>query len=363
MHLATPKYIQLSGILRDGIKTGAYTEGTRLPPELKLAAEYGMSRQTVRQAIRVLEEEGLVTTRQGSGSTVLRQKATKKKTPQPAVPSNHIYLISTYITDYIFPSIIRGVESELSKEDYPLTVTFTENRPSLERNKLQQVLESGAAGLIIEPTRSSLPCPNLDLYEEIHKRGIPIVFIHSWYRELPDSVHVVTDDFEGGRQAVLTMDKAGHRDICGIFKSDDMQGTERYRGFIQGLRNIGQSFSDDTVMWFDETNETELYSSERLLSISDRCTALVCYNDLIALKTAEALTARGVDIPEDLSIISFDNSSYAGLGAVKLTSLSHPKDRLGATAARKLLNMIHGKSETSEAMPFDLVERESIKTL
>lgn len=361
--MSTPKYLQLANTLRDGIIAGTYAEGTRLPPELKLAAEHDMSRQTVRQAIRVLEEEGLVTTRQGSGSTVLRKKTPKKKTQRIATSSNHIYLISTYMTDYIFPSIIRGVESELSKEDYPLTVTFTGNRPSMERIKLQQVLESGAAGLIIEPTRSSLPCPNLDLYEEIRERGIPIVFIHSWYREMPDSVHVVTDDFEGGREAVLTLAKAGHRDICGIFKSDDMQGTERYRGFMQGLKDIGQEFSDDTVIWYDETNENDLYSSDRLLSVADRCTALVCYNDLIALKASEALAQRGVSIPEDLSIISFDNSSYAGLGAIKLTSLSHPKDRLGAAAAKKLLNMIHGKSETSESMPFGLVERESIKTL
>ena len=88
--------------------------------------------------------------------------------------------------------------------------------------------------------------------------------------------------------------------------------------------------------------------------------AIVCYNDEVALGLCAALRERGCKVPRDVSIISFDNSAFAGLAHPALTTLNHPKDDFGALAAQKLLHMIAGEREESAALPWSLVERESL---
>ena len=88
--------------------------------------------------------------------------------------------------------------------------------------------------------------------------------------------------------------------------------------------------------------------------------AIVCYNDGVALGLCAALRERGCKVPRDVSIISFDNSQLGELASVGLTSFDHPKESLGACAARKLISMMSGREETSTVMDWGLAERNSV---
>ena len=156
----------------------------------------------------------------------------------------------------------------------------------------------------------------------------------------------------------------GHRRIAGIFKNDDIQGLDRYYGYTQGLLKNGQPLQDQWVTWFNSTNRENLLSDEygitRLLEKISSCTAVVCYNDEVAVKLEKALVSHGLKVPGDKALISFDDSPLGALATVGLTSFSHPKESLGACAARKLISMMAGREEKSVTMDWNLVERESV---
>ena len=351
------KYIQLFEQLKKSILRGVYQNGQCLPGENEMAAQFGMSRQTVRQALSLLEQEGLIQRRQGSGTYVHRTE------PRPRRTWN-VGVIATYISEYIFPSILRGIEGELSDEGFFPLLFATRNQVDNERRILKECMEKRIDGLIVEGTKSALPNPNLPLYEKLQEMGIPVVFFNGYYPALRSCVSVTMDDRQGGFEAVQYLLAKGHRRIGGIFKNDDIQGLDRYYGYTQGLLKNGLPLQDQWVTWFNSTNRENLLSDEygitRLLEKISSCTAVVCYNDEVAVKLEKALVSHGLQVPGDKAIISFDDSPLGALATVGLTSFAHPKESLGACAARKLISMMAGHEEKSVTLDWNLVERESV---
>ena len=353
-----PKYQSVAESLRHDIASGHYKDGEALLTEAELKQKFGVSRQTVRQAISLLENDGLVLRRRGSG-TYVNHGARK----HGGVLS--VGVITTYITDYIFPSIVRGVESVLSADGCIMSLSATYNRADHERALLQRILETPLDGLIVEGTKTALPNPNISLYEKLWERNIPFVFINGYYPQLPNAVYVVTDDVAGGRMAVSNLAERGFTRIGGIFKSDDMQGHLRYQGFSTELQERGLAVRDESVLWFSTENKRRCLRDETgaefIRNLQSGVDAVVCYNDEIALELMDVLAGVHLSVPQDISLVSFDNSPYAGICYPKLTSLSHPKDAFGREAAVKLMNMIAGRKETSAVMPWQWVERDSVR--
>ena len=352
-----PKYQQIANALRRDIAIGVFQDGQALWTEDALARKFDASRQTVRQAIAVLESDGLIVRRRGSGNYVTHG-------PRKHGSLFSVGVITTYITDYIFPSIVRGIESVLSTENCLMSLSATYNNTERERALLERFLSTPVDGLIIEGTKTAIPNPNICLYERLRERNIPYVFINGYYPQLTRSIHVIADDAAGGRQAVDTLTQSGHRRIMGIFKSDDMQGPLRYQGFAAALQSHGFPLRAADVCWFTTENRHQFLQSGACAAFMDGLVAyadaVVCYNDEIALALLEELQQRGVSVPEQISLISFDNSAYAGICNPKLTSFSHPKDEFGRTAALKLMNVMRGNREDSTVLPWELIRRESV---
>ncbi|MDD3336093.1 MAG: GntR family transcriptional regulator [Eubacteriales bacterium] len=339
------KYIQLADELQAEIKSGAYEEGQRLPSENELAARTGYSRQTVRKAMEVLEKAGLTNRVRGSGTFVKNPIFRRDRT-------HNIAVVTTYIGEYIFPTILHGIDHVLAKNGYTSLLSATRNRVDNERRVLEDLLEKPIDGMIIEGTKTALPNPNIDLYVQFERQGIPVVFINGFYPEVPKPIYVVADDREGGRRACRMLLEKGHRHIAGIFKSDDIQGHRRYAGYAEALLAAGLCVKDDHVLWYGTENRNALLETN-LKQVARDCTAIICYNDEVALKVIELL---GPDI-QRWELVSFDHSTFAKLSAVPFTSLCSPKERLGRLAAQKLLNILAGKQETSEALPWTIEEQ------
>lgn len=351
-----PKYKAVADELRREIADHTYQDGQTLLTELELARRYEVSRQTIRQAISLLEQDGLVIRRRGSGTFVTHR-------PRKRFGPLTVGVMTTYITDYIFPSIVRGIESELSKEDCMMTLCVTYNRVDRERALLQRFLETPPDGLIVEGTKTALPNPNTALYQRLMERNIPIVFINGFYPELSDCPHVVMDDLAGGEMATKYLINHGKRKIAGLFKSDDMQGHNRYQGFVKAMLAGSLTMNDETIGWFSTENRENYFAQAQgaaFLSRLKDCDALVCYNDDMALRLIESLREQG-GVPDTLSIISFDNSAFAGVCYPRLTSLDHPKDRFGVMAAQKLLARLQGENAASAALGWTIEERDSVR--
>lgn len=330
-----PKYIELVNWVKSKIETKELKSGDKLHSENELSSMFSMSRQTVRHGISKLEQEGIVERIQGSGTYICN----KVKYDNPK--TLNIAVVTTYVDRYIFPNVIKEMEKVISGAGYFTQIAFTYNTLERESSIIQTFLNKNIVdGIIIEPTKSGLPNPNIELYHEIIDRKIPTIFINSYYPNLK-LPHVAMDDTKAGLMAVSHLIEAGHTNIAGIFKADDRQGHFRYSGYVNGLLNSGLKVHDDNVIWIDTEDTNHMEDNEqRILKRLKGCTGCVCYNDEIAVSVVEICKKNNIRIPEQLSIVSIDDSDLAALCDIPITSVAYPITELGKKAAENLLQLI-----------------------
>ncbi len=331
------KYQQITDWIHNRIAAGELSGGDRLESENEISALFGISRQTVRHALGNLEQEGILTRVQGSGTYVKGGVAAGG----PGPLSQTVTIISTYVDGYIFPRILQAMVKTLEKSGYSAKIMFTNNHIETERRFLERLLAEGSRDpLIVEPVMSALPNPNLVYYRRLQSAGIPILFFHSYYPEL-SIPHVSMNDVQVGRIAAEYLLAQGHTRIGGIFKADDGQGRRRYAGFVEAMRVAGAAVREERISWIDtQEMRDSLQLSPRILKRLAQCSACICYNDELAHIVTGLCEEQGIRIPEDLSLISVDNSELARLNAVPLTSVAHPLEVLGEKVAENMLQMI-----------------------
>ena len=351
-----PKYIQLKDFIKSSIQNGELLKGEKIFSENELAARFGISRHTVRQAVGEMVNEGWLYRAQGSGTFVNSTKGTRKE------KSKIIGVITTYLDDYIFPGIIRGIDNVLSKQGYSMILSHTNNKVEREAQCISSMLLKNVDGFIIEPTKSALPNPNQGLYADIAARDIPLVLINGYYAG-QDNSFVVEDDEAGGYAAARHLFGLGHSRLGGIFKVDDIQGHNRYKGVVKAHREHGFLIAEEAVIWYTTEDVDTLFDENGgniLLKRLDGCTGIICYNDQIALKLLEVLKRAGKKVPFDVSVVSFDDSELATVSEVKLTTVAHPGAQLGEKAACGLLDLLRFRNNKIKvSMAPELVVRKS----
>ncbi len=356
-----PKYIELMNWIREQILSGDFGAGTRLPSENELGRRFAISRQTVRQATSVLESEGLLERRRGSGTYVCD---TSVKSFTKAA-SRNIGVVLTYIDDYIFPSIIKGIEEVLTKNGYFMQLSFTYNLIEKEAYILNTMLKSNIDGLIVEPAKSGIPYINTDFYQKIKSSGIPCIFINADTNPPMNIPSVRMDDYQSGKMAAQYLIDQGHTKIAGFFKADDMQGQLRYSGVINALKKNKLLSSEKNIFWYATEDLKYIKNGEHdedILRKMNDATAIICYNDEIAKWLMDTLDRTGKKVPDDISVIGFDDLDLES--SVGLTSISHPKKKLGKMAATQLLKLLDNPNfNASVKFPPNLIVRDSVKSL
>ena len=135
---------------------------------------------------------------------------------------------------------------------------------------------------------------------------------------------------------------------------------------MQALRDAGVPFGEENIFWFDTNQRVALIEQGSTGWLEDyasrlikTCTAVICYNDEIAYQLLDVLLQSGVRVPQELAIISFDNSHYSSLGAIGLTSLAPDPGKLGSLAAQAILELVRGGQTQSPKLPWKLIVRKS----
>lgn len=356
---AVPKYMQVKREILAWFHAGVIKPGDVMPSENELADRFTVSRQTVRQAFGELETEGWLRRVQGKGTYASLPESSGTEAIRT------VGLITTYISDYIFPHIVRGAEAALRSRGYRLLLSSTDNDKGRERESLEMMLGQPLSGLIIEPTKSAEGNPNLSYFLSLDYRNIPYVMINEKYPEL-DSPCLKSDDQLGGCLAARHLLGLGHERIAGFFKMDDLQGVNRLKGYLQAHRERGIPILPEMVIHYG-TEEKRTKPAEAALRLlqqeSGRPTAFICYNDELAVQLMEIIRQAGLSVPDDIALVGFDDSSLATATEIKLTTLTHPKTDMGIDAVELLLAMIEGKDRKREGKLYkpELVVRTSTK--
>lgn len=351
-----PLYQQIKEYFIDKIENEDIAVGELLPSENEIVKMFNVSRHTVRQAFAQLENEGYIRREQGRGTICLGKKE--------AHSNKTIAVVTTYISDYIFPHIINGIEEVVSSKGYTLSLASTNNNKKLESEFLKKFIEQNVSGMIIEPTKSAEGNPNLEYFEKMDQKRIRYIMFHATYPNL-NPAFVVMDDLKGGYLATNYLIQLGHRKIAGIFKSDDLQGVKRQKGYINALQEAGIQPDDELIGNYTTENlDYYPYQFTRYLLNTTKPTAIVCYNDQAAMRVIDAIKDSGLKIPDDISVVGYDDSPLATASDIKLTTIRHPKKEMGKQVAKFMLDMLD-KSDYKPQYVYEpeLIVRTSCKNI
>ena len=342
------KYESVQNYIKVSIQKGQLLPGEKAPSENALAAQFKVSRQTARHALTALVQAGLLERKQGKGTFVKARQL-------------NIGICMTYLDTYIFPDIIRGIESELRKRQMTFVLTNSNNEPQQEYEAIRLLIDQGIDGLIFEPARSALRTAEDPVFDLLLKSKTQTILINSPVN-LDFCGFVVLDDMAGMQDLVDHLYNLGHRRFAGLFCHDLIQGRMRYEGFMRSLANREIDRSQIEVGWFDSrdlsNNFTEKATHYLQTWLEQHITAICFYNDQIADLCLDLLDDLKVAVPDDLSVTGFDavrqmrsarqattmqpRALLSRQQWPALTSERHPGAGLGAHAVELLGDLIQG---------------------
>ena len=272
-----------------------------------------------------------------------------------------IGLIIPDITNPYFPTFARGAEDCVRDRGYTLVLGNSDYDPRREFSYLDLVRSQQLAGAIYCLGDEMSP-----IVPELHRaveEGLPVVLVHSPLARLPT---VCADNRQGGRLAANHLLELGHRAIGMVSALPLDEGmADREAGFLDALREAGLAVDRSAVpvTYGNHQIEGGYQATAELLAHEPGLTAIFVLNDLMALGALEAGRASGRRIPEDLSIVGFDNIPFAPLANPPLTTVGQPIRQLGEQAAELLLHVIeHGAAPVqNEGAPNVLLPNELIR--
>ncbi|MET7833768.1 LacI family DNA-binding transcriptional regulator [Micromonospora sediminicola] len=259
--------------------------------------------------------------------------------------------------------IILGAQETASARGFVLMLLTTGGDPEVERREIQALAQHRVDGVLY----ATMYHREVELPDEL--RPMPVVLLDASSGD-PTVPSVVPDETGGGRVAVQELLDAGHRRIGFVTNTDDIPATRgRLRGYQEALRGAGVPFRPELVLAEVSDTHGGHRAARALLDRPDRPTALFCFNDRMAMGAYRAATELGLRIPDDLSVIGFDNQELIAEGLFPgLTTVALPHYEMGAWAVEAMVEMLdqpkgaRRRTARRVVMPCPLVRRRSVAT-
>ena len=250
--------------------------------------------------------------------------------------SRTIGLVVLDVANPFFTDLARGVEDEANKAGLAVILCNSDDQESKERRYLDLLEEHRVQGVLITPVVGAGT-----RLARLQRRGTPVVLVDS-RSPTRGQCSVAVDDVLGGDLAVSHLLAVGHERIAYIAGPPAIrQVADRHEGALRAMRRAGRPADELQVIQAGSLNVAggqRAGASIAAMPVSLRPTAVFCANDLIALGVLQEMTRNHVRVPEDISIVGYDDIDFAAAAAVPLTSVRQPRLQLGHTAARMLLD-------------------------
>ncbi len=268
--------------------------------------------------------------------------------------SKTIGVLTPSVSSPFYGEMMRGIIEGLTSSGY--SVLFSEVFWSLERERqaIQNLMARRIDGLIMLNGESSA-----EMLLNINDQ-IPLIIIGRTLPDLPDRCLRI-NDFEGAYNATKYLIDYGHRrivHITGLLSHQD--ASERLAGYCQALQDNSIEFDNNLVIEGDFTEKSGLLTVQTLLLRGQTFSAIFAANDQMAYGARLALYRQGVRVPDDISLIGFDDQLGSAYMIPPLTTVRFPAVEMGQTAARAVLDLLKGKSFTPTQFKANLILRESV---
>ncbi|BCJ46413.1 LacI family transcriptional regulator [Actinoplanes ianthinogenes] len=284
--------------------------------------------------------------------------------PRNSRHSGRARLIDLVFNDLDSPwalELVRGVEDVTHAAGVGTVVSQVHRRTTATRQWLQNLRARASDGVVFVTSDVAEP-----VHTELHRLRVPVVIIDPAGGAATDVPTIGATNWSGGRTATDHLISLGHRRIGFIAGPKDLLCSRaRLDGFRAAMEAAGVPVDPGLMEQGDFRNESGYQAGGRLLDRPDRPTAIFASSDQMALGVYEAARRRGLRVPDDLSVIGFDDLPDACWSSPPLTTIRQPLAEMGALAARTVLRLSRG--ETIETPRVELVTklivRESTKSL
>jgi DNA-binding LacI/PurR family transcriptional regulator len=257
--------------------------------------------------------------------------------------SRMIALIIPDITNQFYATVARGVQDAAKDKGYHLLLCNTDGNQEEELEYMGMARERRIDGLAITPPETSENKKSDRYLQQLRGESFPIVMIGQ-RMDSPEIDIIKTDNQGGAHQAITYLIGQGHRRIAFIggplFQGG---GPDRLRGYRQALKDHGLEADENLILEGNPQEDDGYRLARQLLAMPERPTAIFALNDMMAIGTLRASHEAGVKVPEELSVIGYDDIPLASLVVPRLSTVAQPKYELGKMAGDLLIDRIRKK--------------------
>ena len=335
-----------------------------------IAEQLGLSPTTVSRVLSGKSEKYRISTK-----TAQRVRELAKKldfTPNQAARSLRTQRTSTIgvvvpdISNPYFASVVRSIATEAQHHGYSILLGDSRDTIDLEADAVQLIRSHSAAGMILCPVGTSSEHLVDSVATPSGAGGTPTVLID---RNLPELniPFVGSDNFTGAKEATTYLLERGHRQITclkGLRKSTPNE--ERLRGFQAAYKEFGVECDPQLIVGSDFGDQSGYIETKLLITSGVKFSAIFAMSNMIALGALRALAEERLRVPNDVSIIAFDDQPHAPYLAAPMTSVAQQNREIGQIAVRLLLEQMEKEAPIhngSILLPTRLIERASVATL
>ncbi|HPR34787.1 MAG TPA: LacI family DNA-binding transcriptional regulator [Anaerolineaceae bacterium] len=305
-----------------------------------IAKRAGVSHSTVSRALRVNHLVSSETSKrireiaQEMGyrpSAVARSLKTKRTEVLGVIVSN--------ISDPFFSEILNGIEASAQAGGYSLFIAASQHDPIKERQIVQTMMEQRTDGVII---CSSSFSPEHG--RQLLSYGFPVVVVNHQGSE-SFNYSIYHDDVDGSSQITRHLISLGHKRIAYLGNSQSGRTTQdRLHGFLDVMSEADLEVPDSFIHHVEGGDPILGQKSvEYFMRLTPKPTAIVCFNDMLAIGVLKGCEVAGFRVPEDLSVTGFDNITYSAFTTPCLTTFDQPKFSIGQEAAQLLLDLLRAE--------------------
>lgn len=306
----------------------------------------GYSEQTKEKVVKVIKEIGF------QPSAVARGLVSKK--------TRTIGVLLPNVTASFSAKLLNGIEESAHENDYSVVVCNTNLNGNRTLDYLKVLGEKKVDGLIFT---SDAVTQEYD--DALSKLGVPVILAATMSYRFPYP-YVKVDDTQASYHATEYLIKKGHKNIAMISgdPNDELAGMTRINGFTKAMKAYALNVDHELIAHGDFGFLSGKRCMELLLTKRHSFTAVFAASDEMALGALSVAYEHGLKVPEDFSVIGYDNTSLAEMATPPLTTVGQPLRKMGNIAINKLMRMIeHGETETSVIMSHQVIERNTVKQL
>lgn len=256
-------------------------------------------------------------------------------------------------SNMFYSEMFRGVEDTALAHGYMVLVCNTERHSNSEEEYIEELLRRNVDGIIYNTYQINEK--TIRYLQEISDK-IPVVFMDRIFQKNAEISYVLTDGYNSTRKAVHYLFERGKRKIGYIRNTEDIAVIEeRYQGYLQGLKDCGLPVKQEFIYRIEHEHEPDYIrlgrrAAKHYLKLSRRPDAIMAAIDTIAIGCLLQLRREGVQIPEEINVVGYDNISLSELIEPSLTTIAQPIRKLGQKAGEIVIAKINGEEIDYQVM-------------